>query len=135
VKEEVKNKAVEKWEQAKWHVNNHKELYIGVAAGALIGGAGVAIVLSRPKQGAQIVQEIRQIAWRPQNRQVVVYLEERSTPSKPLHLVGSDRYFDSINDAARKTGHNPTMIAEVASGRRKSVGSDVFEFVDVSPAA
>jgi hypothetical protein len=123
----------ERIQRIKDHVRENKKLYLVAGGSALttaLLGTGVLIFAVNSNSEAQIAQEIRQIAWRPQNNQVVVSLTERSTPSKPVHLVGTNLYFDSLSDAARKTGHSLAKISRNVNGHIPDVGGDVFELLE-----
>jgi hypothetical protein len=97
-----------------------------------VGTAAIFLVVSKTNRSLMNNQQVSQIAcWKPRSTQVIVNFTELSTPSKPIHLVGTERYFDSIHDAARKTGYNVSDISKVANGLKESIGKnkDVFEFL------
>lgn len=120
-----------KTDKVKKHFSDNKKLYIGVG----IGVAVTVIVLrfTQTENGAQVVQKINQIAWRPENNQMVVKMVERSTPSKPVHLVGTNLFFSSLNEASRETGHTLSAISKNVNGLIPDVKGDVFQLLE--PAA
>lgn len=118
----------EKIEKIKRHVKDNKNAYIASGATA----AGMTIIFLAANQARPAIkngQQIHQIAWRPENTQVIINLVEKSTPSKPVHLVGTDRYFDSLSHAAREMGYAVSDISKVVNGKRKDIKGDVFEFL------
>jgi len=119
------------------HVQNNKELYIGMTAAAVAGGAFGYLV--RGQIAGQILPEVvtsnkivNAICWKPTS--AIIQFVERSTPSKPVHLVGTHQYFDSLSDAARKTGHSLQSISQNVNGHIPNVKGDVFEVVDLAPS-
>jgi DNA-directed RNA polymerase specialized sigma54-like protein len=58
---------------------------------------------------------------------------ERSTASKPVHLVGTNLYFNSLSEAARETGLHLSMISRNINGHIPDVNGNVFELLE--PAA
>jgi hypothetical protein len=118
---EIKDRAVE-------HVQEHKAVYIGVGTGVALVAAFTAGALVG-RTDTEVAQKIQQIAVGWRIKQIAFNFTERSTPSKPLHLVGTHQYFDSVNDAARKTGHSVTKISRNINGHIPDVGGDIFEVV------
>jgi hypothetical protein len=115
------------------HVKDNKELYIGMTAAAVAGGAFGYLV--RGQVAGQILPEIvtdnkivNAVCWKPTS--AIIQFVERSTPSKPLHLVGTHQYFDSVSDAAMKTGHRREMISKNINGHIADLRGDKFEVVD-----
>lgn len=120
-----------KTEQVKKHFSDNKKLYIGVGIGIVVTAVAVVVtVVSRGDSGAQVIQKINQIAWRPENNQMVINMVERSTPSKPVHLVGTNLFFSSLNEAARETGHHLRDISKNVNGLIPDVKGDVFQFLE-----
>ena len=119
----------EKIEKVKKHLSENNTVYIsnGVTAASLIG---LYFVVNRSPRAVESLQIVKQIAFRAEANPVMINLVERSTPSKPVHLVGTNLYFDSLSDAARKTGHSMTQISHVANGKKSSIDGDVFEFLN-----
>ena len=116
-----------KIERVKAHFQQNKWAYISGGIGVAAGSVGMACYRSAPMAKAtQTVAGIVNIKPTQNVTQVVINLTERSTPSKPVHLVGTNLYFDSLSDAARKTGHSLSSISHVVNGRSKDVGGDVF---------
>lgn len=109
------------------HFKTHKELYIGIGVGAVAAIAGTCIFLLTTKKGSDIVQNTLVVGVKNQVNPTIVNFVERSTPSKPVHLVGTDLYFDSLNEAARKTGHPLSRISQNINGHISDIKGDVFE--------
>ena len=79
----------EKIAKIKSHISENKKVYI---TGAITLGAGVGIgsmvALTRVNNpNAEIVQKINQIVVGYKSNATIVQFIERSTPSKPVHLV------------------------------------------------
>jgi hypothetical protein len=126
-----------RFEKFKTHLQENKVVYIASTCGAFVGavgvaGAALAVMYTHPNEGTQAIQRITQIGWRHEANATIIQLVERSTPSKPVHLVGTKMYFDSIGDAARETGHSATMISRNVSGKIKDVKGDVFELLELA---
>lgn len=128
----------EKITQIKTHVVKHKVVYI--VAGATVGavallGIGYAVGTKAVPLtvNADIVANTEQkptgIFINSQVTQYVYNHVERSCLSKPLRLVATNETFDSINEAARKTGHLKSLISQNANGLIPDVKGDVFEFL------
>lgn len=122
-----------KIETVKNHVRENKKIYIvgatclaiGVVGGAvLVNTGGISIVASGDKN--QIVAKAKTV------NQVMVELVERSTPSRPVHLVGSNLYFNSLTEAARETGHSLSMLSRHVNGHIPDVKGDVFELLEIA---
>ena len=129
---------MDQMEKMKTHFRENQKIYIaagiGVAVGITVGVGGTWFFSKHSDSGAKIVQKITPVlSWRPESTNVVVALAERSTPSKPVHLLGTDLYFASMNDAARKTGHSLTQISKNVNGLIPDIQGDVFELL--TPAA
>lgn len=123
-----------KIESIKNHVRENKKVYVvgasclavGLVGGvALVKSGDISIVVTGDKN--QIVGKAKTV------NQVMVELVERSTPSKPVHLVGTNLYFSSLNEAARETGHSLSMISRNVNGQIADVKGDVFKLLE--PAA
>lgn len=119
--------------KVKEHFSANKDVYKGVAIGAGVVVAATAAgvvtyILMNPRQ-ADIVQKTMVLGMNNHVNPTIVNFVERSTPSKPVHLVGTDLYFDSIHDAARKTGHNLSMISKNVNGHIDNIKGDVFELL------
>jgi hypothetical protein len=112
------------------HFIDNKKVYIAAGVGILVGAASaVLIIANRPE--AKIITD----AWKlqinsPTTNNVTTIIEfiERSTPSKPIHLVGTQKYWDSIRATARDTGYSVSDISKNVNGLRDSVKGSVFEF-------
>jgi hypothetical protein len=117
--------------KVKNHVKDNSKVYIGTAVGVVVGAAVSVIVIGRSDTGTEIVQKIVQIGLKNERaNNVVVNLVERSTASKPVHLVGTNLYFNSLSEAARETGHHLRDISKVVNGHMDDIKGDVFEFLE-----
>lgn len=123
-----------KIENIKNHVREHKKVYVvgasclavGLLGGvALVKSGDISIVVTGDKN--QIVGKAKTV------NQVMVELVERSTPSRPVHLVGTNLYFNSISEAARETGYARSLISQNINGHIPDVKGDVFKLLE--PAA
>jgi len=120
-----------KYQKVKRHVKDNKKVYL-VSAGAFVAGGlvigGAVGWRLRPEIENQLIQKITQLGFRNEANPTIIQLVEHSTPSKPVHLVGTDFYFDSLNDAARKTGHHLSQISRQVKGDIPTLpNGDVFE--------
>ena len=113
-----------KIERIKTHLSENKKVYIGVGVGVVVGAAVAAVALHNK---ADVAQKINQVAIGYKNNQVLVNFVERSTPSKPIHLLDSSQYFDSISDAARQLGVDRTLISKHINGHVPDVRGMKFE--------
>lgn len=119
---------------AKTHVVDHKELYITGGVCLVVGVLSGAVIMSRRPTVSQDSEITQKICWKPNatlhtTNTTVINFIERSTPSKPVHLVGTQKYWDGVRAAARDTGHTASEISKNANGHRPHVKGDVFEFV------
>jgi hypothetical protein len=122
----------EKLEQVKKHLEENKKIYVASALTA-VGTAAIFLVVGKTNRSLMNNQQVSQIAcWKPRSTQVIMNFTERSTPSKPVHLVGTDLYFDSLSDAARKTGHHLSDISKVINGHKTDIQGDVFELLQAA---
>lgn len=119
-----------KLEKAKFHLKENKKVYISCGITALATAAGVMLLVRG--QGTSTVIKGHTLSWKPRGdvMPVTINLIERSTPSKPVHLVGTNLYFDSMNEAARKTGHSLAKISRQINGHIPDVNGDVFELLE-----
>lgn len=122
----------------KEHLKKHKVTYLVGAGCIVVGAAGTYLVLRGNKLPPEVVSKvapsIKQIGILNRANQVTINLVERSTPSKPLRMItknGVEKFFASINEAARETGHSPTMISRAANGIINDVKGDAFELLEV----
>jgi hypothetical protein len=116
-------------ERIKEHLDENKTTYIACAVTAV--GTSV-IFFAASRTNVSVVTNMPIACWKPRNTQVVLNFTERSTQSKPVHLVGTERYFDSLSDAARKTGHSLSNISKVVNGQKSDIGGDVFELLQTA---
>lgn len=116
-------------ERIKEHFDENKTTYFACGATAL-GTSVIFVVMGQMNRTLVNNQKVSQIAcWKPKSTQVIMNFVERSTPSKPVHLVGTDLYFDSLSEASRKTGHHLSDISKVINGRKTDIQGDVFELL------
>ena len=122
-----------KIESIKNHFRENKKAYVvgascltvGLLGGVALAKSGnISIVASGDNN--QIVGKAKAV------NQVMIELVERSTPSRPVHLVGTNLYFNSLNEAARETGHSLSMLSRHVNGHIPDVGGDVFELLEVA---
>jgi predicted PurR-regulated permease PerM len=119
-----------KVQKIKTHLKENKKTYISCGITFVVTAAGVLFLSNASNGSSDVIQKITQIGFRNEANPVIVNLVERSTPSKPVHLVGTNLVFDSINDAARKTGHSVTQISKNVRGLIPNVGDDIFELLE-----
>lgn len=120
------------FDKVKTHVQTHKTVYI-VGATCLTLGVlgGVALVRTGD---ISVIGDNNQVVGKAKTvNQVVVELIERSTPSKPVHLVGTNLYFNSLSEAARETGHSLSKLSRHVNGHLPDLNGDVFKLLE--PAA
>jgi hypothetical protein len=116
-------------EKIKKHFHENKKVYIAGGV-CLVIGAVSALVLKRSTTGSEIVQQVTQIGFRNEASPVIINLVERSTASKPVHLVGTNLYFSSLSEAARETGHPLSTLSKHINGFIPDVKGDVFELIE-----
>jgi|SRR5690606_11959527 len=114
------------------HLNRHQKTYIlagGILTGAVVTGAIICKV--RPTvvsvEGGSTVNTIKGVV--NVNPSIVNFIE-RSTPSKPVHLEGTNLFFNSLSEAARETGHSLSMISRQVNGHIPDVKGDVFTILE-----
>lgn len=122
-----------KFDRFRNHLEKNKTVYIvgatclaaGVVVGAALVRTGDVFNISAAGDNNQIVAKAKTV------NQVMVEMVERSTASKPVHLVGTNLYFSSIGEAARATGHHFSMISKNVNGHVTDLKGDVFEFLEL----
>lgn len=118
-----------KIQKIKQHVKDNKKVYIASAGALAVGVIGGILVSTRSNFGSQIMQTVNQIGFRNTANPTIINFVENSTPSRPVHLVGTDLYFNSISDASRKTGHSLSTLSKHINGKIPDVKGDVFELL------
>lgn len=121
-------------ERIKKHVKDNKNVYIvgatcltvGALSGALLAKNADVINITAEGAGHQIVGKAKTV------NQIMVEMVERSTPSKPVHLVGTNLYFNSLSEAARETGHHLSLISRNINGHIPDINGDVFELLELA---
>lgn len=125
-----------KIDRVKKHFADNKGTYIACGVTAVVVGAGTFFFTRRVPSAdfaQKVTQQVTQIGFRNEANPVIINLIERSTASKPVHLVGTNLYFSSLGEAARETGHQLSMISKNVNGHIPDVKGDVFELLE--PAA
>ena len=120
------------FETVKTHVQSHISFYFVGAVCLTVGVlGGVALVRTGD---ISVIGDNNQVVGKAKTvNQVVVELIERSTPSKPVHLVGTNLYFNSLSEAARETGHSLSRLSRHVNGHLPDLNGDVFKLLE--PAA
>lgn len=121
-------------EKVKTHVQENKKYYfigatcltVGVAAGAIFLGQKDVINIAVEGSNNDIIGKARTV------NKTVIELVERSTPSKPVHLVGTNLYFNSISEAARETGLDRMAISKNIAGTIPDVKGQVFKLLELA---
>lgn len=115
-------------EKIKAHFRNNKRRYLGGLG--VLGAIGGAYYLGA-RQGNDLQVKVL-LSPRSEVNILNVELSERSTPSKPVHLVGTNLYFPSLSEAARQTGHPLATISKQVNGHIPDVHGDVFQLLDTA---
>lgn len=120
-----------KIEDVKKHVQENKSAYIAVGVSTtLAAGAFAAGRYSGVKQ--VVVTDVANVKlWSPTTTNVTVMLEEFSTRSKAIYCPELKQAFNSISDAARKTGTHRASISRVVAGAQDTVDGLTFQLIDV----
>ena len=125
-------------DKVKAHVKEHKTVYL--VSGALITGVVVGVAVAKIKSGSinitdTVVEGGDLFAVTGSKNTVnktVIELVERSTPSKPVHLEGTNLYFNSISEAARETGLDRMAISKNIAGTIPDVKGNVFKLLELA---
>lgn len=115
-------------EKIKAHFRNNKRRYLGGLG--VLGAIGGAYYLGARQGNDSQVKVL--LSPRSEVNILNVELSERSTPSKPVHLVGTNLYFASISEAARQTGHSVSSISQQVNGHRADVHGNVFQLLETA---
>jgi hypothetical protein len=123
----------ERLEKVKKHFRDNQKTYYACGGTAIVAVVGTAYVLCGRGDVTNAATAIG--LWKPRAEiiKTTINLIERSTPSRPVHLKGTNLYFNSLHEAARETGHSLAMISRQVNGHIPDVGGDVFELLE--PAA
>ncbi|QGJ88035.1 membrane protein [Gordonia phage Avazak] len=121
-------------DKVKVHIQENKKVYIvggvclvvGLAGGTFLVKNKDVINVSVEGIGNNVVGKAKTV------NQVTIELVERSTPSKPVHLVGTNLYFNSLSEAARETGHHLSQISKHVNGHIPDLNGDVFEVLELA---
>ena len=109
------------------HIKKHKELYIGIGVGTVVATAAAVLYFGTRSGNPSITAGDKSTNL---INSTLVNFVERSTPSKPIHLVGTNLYFDSIHEAARHTGLDRSSISKNVNGLVDDVKGSVFELLE-----
>lgn len=120
-----------KIENIKAHFKRNKKTYYA-AAGGIVVGAATVIFLDKKKSDSALVNNV--VAYKPRTEfnTAVINFVERSTPSKPVHLIGTERYFDSLSHASRETGIDLSKLSKHINHGVKLADDMAFEIVDTA---
>ncbi len=110
----------------KEHFEKYKTQYI--VAGSVIVAVTVTYFVTKSLTSTPRISSGRDTTI----NSTIVNFVERSTPIKPVHLVGTDLYFDSLSKAARETGHPLSQISKNVNGHIPDVNGDVFELLQAA---
>ncbi len=121
----------ERFEKVKDHLKENKTVYLVGVGSAVVGAAVTVLAIARAGSSADIQQKHIQIGIGNRMNAAVINLVEHSTASKPVHLVGSDRYFSSLSEAARQTGHSVSTLSRHVNGHIPDVKGDIFELLNL----
>ena len=119
-------------EKIKKHFQDNKGTYIACGVTAVVAVAGTLFFVKNKTMPPQIISTIAPV-FNNEVNPVIINLVERSTPSKPVHLVGTNLYFSSLGEAARETGHSLQKLSKHINGHLPDLDGDVFELLQ--PAA
>ena len=129
--EKTLDKVETRLEKIGTHFRKNKVTYLACGGTAVVAVVGTIIVLAN-KDESNPLQTIQQIGLRNTTNTAIITLEENSTPSKPVHLIGTDLYFNSLSDASRKTGHHLSQLSKHVNGQIPDLNGDVFEVLQVA---
>lgn len=128
-----------KIDKVKTHIQEHKTVYIVGATCLVVGAIGTLTAINVKGMSGNISVtgniggDVVAVTGKSNTvNKVVVELIERSTPSKPVHLVGTNLYFNSLGEAARETGHSLSMISRNVNGQIPDVKGDVFKLLEAT---
>ena len=126
-----------KFDKVKTHVQEHKMVYIVGATCLVVGAIGTLTAINIKGMSGNISVtgnvggDVVAVTGKSNTvNKVVLELVERSTASKPVHLVGTNLYFSSLSEAARATGHHVSMISKNVNGHVADLNGDVFKLLE-----
>jgi hypothetical protein len=125
--EDLKTESSIKVSRVRMHFRENKNLYTVGGVCLAVGAIGALFI---NKESGPVIGKITQVGFWNQVRPTTINLVERSTPSRPVHLVGTNLYFNSLNEAARETGHNLSRLSQHVNGKFADVNGDVFELLE-----
>jgi hypothetical protein len=118
-------------EKVKKHFQDNRGTYIACGVTAVVAVAGTFFFVKNKTLPPQIISTIAPV-FNNEVNPVIINMIERSTASKPVHLVGTNLYFNSLSEAARETGHTLSMISRNVNGFIPDVKGDVFELLEAA---
>lgn len=115
-------------ERTRQHLRENRAVYLSSAVCLTVGVVGTVVL--RDSNSQTLIKQ--GLNWKPRAEinTTVVNLIERSTPSKPVHLVGTNLYFSSMSEAARETGYSLSQLSKHINGHLPNVGGDMFELLE-----
>jgi hypothetical protein len=114
-------------ESVRTHVKKNKNVYIAGGVCLVVGAAVGVVAITKMSPNAEVVQKITQIGHH--NTALMITFIEHSTPSKRLHLVDTNQYFDSISQAARELKIPLSTLSKHVNGHIPNVRGMVFEVI------
>lgn len=113
--------------KVKKHFVDNKKLYIGIGVGSAVTAGLVIALRIQPNTAVSPQQKLVVLGKSRDVNQVLVNFVERSTPSRPIHLVGTSQYFNSISEAARVLDLDRGNISKNINGHIPNVKGYVFK--------
>ena len=111
------------------HLKDNQTVY-AVGTACLVVGGVVGMVAAGRVDRPLLAKQINILSHKP--AQTVIQFVERSTPSRPVHLVGTQKYWDSVSAAARDMDLDRSLISKNVNGHISDVKGLIFELVDVA---
>lgn len=107
--------------------------YYAIGGACLLVGSVVTYGVTRQQALSKVSVDPKvdvKYNWKPNVTQnVIVTFEERSNLSKPVHLVGTDRYFNSQSEAAKQLGISKALLSKHLNGSIDDVNGLRFEWL------
>ncbi len=107
----------------KTHISDWRYIYIAGVTSFIVGG--VVVYVLKSNSSFQTIAPVFN-----NTNKMVINLIERSTPSKPVHLIGTNLVFSSLSEAARETGHSLAKLSRHINGLLPDLNGDVFELLE-----
>lgn len=123
-------------ERTRVHLKKHRNLYMVGAASLTVGvlvGATIVKTGGNISVKGDVTGDVISVTGHHNTvNKIVVELIENSTPSKPVHLLGTNLYFNSISEAARETGLDRIAISRNIAGTIPDVKGSVFKLLELA---